>query len=108
MKNNWIVGLIMALILMVIAIIFALQNSEPTAISFLAWDYTLPLALIIIMSFVIGVLTTLLLTIPGTFRRKREISSLKKENKRLLDQIDKITEQPTSVPEESTSPKTEL
>ena len=90
MKSNWIIGLILAIILAVIAVIFALQNSEPTALSFLAWDLVLPLALIILTSFAIGALVALLLTIPGTFRRKRLISSLNKEKKQLQNELEKL------------------
>ena len=91
MNNNWIIGLVLAILLSVIAVIFALQNSEPTAISFLSWDIVLPLALIILSTFAIGAITALLLTIPGTFRRKRTISALKKEKQRLIEQLEKAS-----------------
>ena len=91
MNNNWIIGLVLAIVLSVIAVIFALQNSEPTAVSFLTWDIVLPLALIILSTFAIGAVTALLLTIPGTFKRKRNISTLKKEKQRLIEQLEKAS-----------------
>ena len=101
MKNNWIIGLVLAIILAVIAVIFALQNAEPTAVSFLSWDLELPLALIILSTFAIGAITTLLLTIPGTYKRRRHLSTLKKEKLRLTDQLDKAISTATSNIDES-------
>ena len=101
MNNNWIIGLVLAILLSIIAVIFALQNAEPTAISFLSWDIVLPLALIILSTFAIGAITALLLTIPGTFKRKRNISTLKKEKQRLVEQLDKASTKPVLPPEES-------
>ena len=88
MNNNWIIGLVLAIILAVIAVVFALQNAEIIPVTFLFWDFLKPLALTILLTFAIGVMSALLFTIPGTFKRKRKISSLKKEIKSLQKEVE--------------------
>lgn len=67
-------SLILAMIIAVLAVIFALQNSVPIVINFLPWEFQGSLALILLITLVLGVLIGLLVSVPSIFRRSRRIS----------------------------------
>jgi putative membrane protein len=73
------------LIVFVAVLMFALKNTEPVAVNFYG-DLTLqgiPLIVVMLSAFVLGTLFGLLLTVPASLRRRREIVRLRKE----LDRI---------------------
>lgn len=55
---------------------FAVQNSQPTQVTFLGWYFDGPLVIILLMSFGAGVLATFLAILPGSFRKSMVISKL--------------------------------
>ena len=66
-------GAILLLIWAVALIIFSVQNAEDTAVQFLAWEWRMPVALLVMVtSLVTLVLTTLGLAISRRRRRKRQ------------------------------------
>lgn len=69
---------ILALLIAILAVIFATQNAAPVAIHFLSWNYEASMALVVIPIFSLGVLMGLLVSFPPTVRRMRKISNLKK------------------------------
>ncbi len=71
--------LLVALLIVIIAVVFALQNAIPVTISFLVWQLEGSLALVLLASFMLGVLAALLVTLPGMIRRGTTIVSLKRE-----------------------------
>ncbi len=62
---------IVALIIAFVAIIFALQNAAPILVSFLIWSFEGSLALILIITFILGFTASLLLFI-FSFAKKKE------------------------------------
>ncbi len=72
--------LILALIVAVAAVVFALQNTAPVTVSFLVWQFKdQPLALILLLALAAGVIIGLLTILPGAIRNKwRTISQRKK------------------------------
>jgi len=70
-------ALVFALILAVLTVVFALQNDDPMAVDFLFVQTQGSTALILIVTFAIGVVTGLLSTLPGRIRDKRKIKKLK-------------------------------
>ncbi|MFO7656455.1 MAG: LapA family protein [Bacteroidales bacterium] len=54
--------LIIGLILMLLIVIFTLQNSVSVPIKFFVWKYEMPVALIIVISLAVGVILGLLYT----------------------------------------------
>lgn len=72
--------LILALIVAVAAVVFALQNTAPVTVSFFVWQFKdQPLALILLLALAAGVLIGLLTILPGAVRNKwRTISQRKK------------------------------
>ena len=72
--------LILALIVAVAAVVFALQNTTPVTVSFIVWQFKdQPLALILLLALAAGVLIGLLTILPGAVRNKwRTVSQRKK------------------------------
>ena len=59
------IKLIFSLLLLILAVIFAIQNSDSQTVRFLFWEATLPIALIIIISLTVGAIIGLIYSIPG-------------------------------------------
>jgi uncharacterized integral membrane protein len=85
-----ILSLILGLIIGALSVIFALQNIFPVTVTFVAWEFTTSLALIIILAILIGLMIAVILSIPETIKNMFIISSLKKENRKLTDEIESI------------------
>ncbi|OGO16865.1 MAG: hypothetical protein A2Z14_07830 [Chloroflexi bacterium RBG_16_48_8] len=78
------IALILALILAIIVTIFAVQNNTPINITFLAWKIDGSLALILMITFALGILLGLLVSTPAWIRKIRQSATLKK-NIRVLE-----------------------
>ena len=70
--------LVLALILALIVTVFAVQNNKPEDITFLAWTVEGSLALILMITFAVGIVIGLLVSTPAWFRRVRQSTLLKK------------------------------
>ncbi|NJC95847.1 MAG: DUF1049 domain-containing protein [Anaerolineales bacterium] len=80
------VYLIVALVIAVIAVIFALQNTMTVTISFLAWEVTGSLSLILLVTLAIGAVIGLLVLAPSAIKKSfaasghlKRINTLEKE-----------------------------
>ncbi|MES2225370.1 MAG: LapA family protein [Patescibacteria group bacterium] len=80
------ISLILGFVLGAAAIIFALQNNEMVALSFLGWQFESSLALVIILATAVGTLLGVLLSVPSIIRRSFAIMSLKRANRGLHDE----------------------
>jgi uncharacterized integral membrane protein len=69
-------SLIIALILLLIAATFALQNTDVVTVQFLLWNYQASLVLIILGATLLGTLLALLASIGPRLRRSRELRRL--------------------------------
>jgi uncharacterized integral membrane protein len=78
------ITLILALLLAMIVTIFAVQNNTQININFLVWKVDGSLALILMITFALGILIGLLVSTPVWFRRMRQSAELKK-NIRVLE-----------------------
>src|SRR6056297_147029 len=81
-------GVIASLVLSVLLVIFALNNSAPVTINL--WWITkveISLALLVIVMLVAGVLIGYLLLVPSVFRKNKSIRSKDSEIKKLKAQI---------------------
>lgn len=90
--------LILALLLMIIAVVFAVQNVAAVTISFFAWNIHTSLAVALLIALGAGVLITILLSLPGRIKgswssvsMKRKFSTLEGERDRLQQKLDEIT-----------------
>ena len=78
--------LIIALIIALVAIIFALQNAGPVDVKFFFWELTdASLALVLIITLIIGVVTGMMLQYPAIRRKNKQASDLRKR----MDELEK-------------------
>jgi putative membrane protein len=71
--------LLIALLIALIAVIFALQNTQVVSITFLAWTFQSSIALEMVMTLIAGVVVGILAMLPASIRSQLQISSKKKE-----------------------------
>jgi putative membrane protein len=75
--------LIFALIIAVLAVVFALQNSDPVVVRLFYWDLgNASMALVLLITFIIGIITGLLMMAMGIYKRNHTINAQKK---RIID-----------------------
>jgi lipopolysaccharide assembly protein A len=70
--------LIFALIIAALAVIFALQNTVVTTVTFLLWTFNGSLALILLLALITGAFVSLLVSSPALIRDKLTIRNQKK------------------------------
>lgn len=75
--------LILALLLAIIVTIFAVQNNEPVDVSFLTFELTGSLALVLMITLAFGIIIGILVSAPSSLRRRMEIGGLKKSARRM-------------------------
>jgi uncharacterized integral membrane protein len=85
-----LLSLIFGLIIGAISVIFALQNIFPVTVTFMVWQLSTSLAVIIIFAILIGLTIGVIISIPETVKSIFTISKLKRENKKLSDEHELI------------------
>ena len=81
--------IITALIIAIVVVIFAVQNSSIALVSFLMWQFQGSLAMVLLLTFVLGFMTGLLVILPKLIRRSLAVRSQRKK----LEESQKIMEQ---------------
>ena len=84
-----IFSLILALAFAIVAVIFALGNTEPVTVTFLSWQVTQSGALILLGAVALGILIGVLLMTPGAIKRNLILASHKKKLKNTEKELDK-------------------
>jgi uncharacterized integral membrane protein len=79
--------LIVALVIAVLAVVFALQNSILVTISFFSWTVTGSLSLVLLATLAIGVLIGLLVLAPSLLRKTFKSSSQRKRIDALENEV---------------------
>ena len=70
----------LALVIAMLACVFALQNAQPVSVIFLAWNSpNVSLALILLLTFALGAVGALLACIPTMIKGRLEIGELQKQ-----------------------------
>ncbi len=89
--------LILALLVAILAVIFAVQNVAVVAVSFFAWHIQIPLAVALLAALGVGVLITILLSLPGKVKgrwnsasNRKKYSNLEAERDALKAKIDQM------------------
>lgn len=72
------ISFVVAIVLAFIAVVFSVQNSQSTIVSFLKWSFEAPLVLVLLATFVVGAATAFIASIPGRMKLKRELSEARK------------------------------
>ena len=86
------VQLIVAIIVASLAVVFALQNAVPITVSFLTWRFESSLALVLLITLALGILMSLLVSVPSMIKRRKMISNQKKKIQELESRLQKETE----------------
>jgi uncharacterized integral membrane protein len=68
--------LIVALGLAILTVIFALRNTIPVGVTVLVWKFEGSLALVLMLTFALGVLVSLLLSIPAIVKKQQVLLNL--------------------------------
>ena len=91
-----IFSLILAFLIAVVAVIFALGNTQEVTVSFLTWSVDGSLALVLLIAVAIGVLIGVLIMTPSVVKQKLAISG---QRKRLKSTEEERDEQKTKLAE---------
>ena len=75
--------LIIAIVVAILGVVFALQNAVPITVSFLTWKFQSSLALVLLLSIAVGVLLSLMVSIPSKIKNIKLISNQKKRIREL-------------------------
>jgi lipopolysaccharide assembly protein A len=87
--------IVLAILIAIAIVLFALQNSAIVTISFLSLHYNGSLALILAVVFTLGLLAGILIFIPSLLRKSSDL----REQKRRVKQLEQsITRNPASHP----------
>ena len=81
--------LILALGFAIVAVVFALGNTETVTVTFLSWQVTESLALILLVAVALGILIGVLLMVPGAVKRNLALSGEKRKRKGTEKELDK-------------------
>src|SRR5512133_737464 len=80
--------IMVALVIAIIAVIFALQNMTAVTVSFFFWSINGSLALVLLVTLAVGVLISFLASLPGLARGKWISTSQKKKLTGLIAERD--------------------
>jgi len=67
-------GLVIALLIAFVAVAFSLQNAVPITIQFFSWTFQGSLVLVLLTTLAVGVIISLVASLPSQVKRSRLIS----------------------------------
>ena len=88
--------LIIAIIVAILAVIFALQNAIPITVSFLTWKFESSLALVLLIAIALGVLMSLMVSVPSKIKNMKLIL----HQKRKIIELEQILQVRSDIKEE--------
>jgi len=108
--------LFFALIISVLAVIFAIQNNDPTTITFAVWKYNGSLALVLLVAVAAGVLISFFVSLPSNLRTRWTVRQQRKkmteletnlatvrgeleEAQKIIDEANQPAQPPAALPE---------
>ncbi len=89
-------ALIVALLIAVLATIFAVQNPQSTTLFIGTYEITSTVALIIIVTFLVGVVVGILASLPGQMRARKRLKKLQRETATSSTSVYDTTSDPLS------------
>ena len=75
--------LFISLVLIVLAVMFAVQNAEVVPVSVLFWDFRASLAIVVVISCVVGALVCAIAFLPALYQRSSALRALRRRQKEL-------------------------
>ena len=76
-------SLIFALILAIIVVIFALQNSDTVTVKLWFWEVQSSVALVMLIILLIGAILGVLFSLPSIFKKNKKIEDLEEQIRKL-------------------------
>lgn len=73
--------LILAVLVAILAVVFAVQNAVPVTVAFLNFDFASSLALVLLVTFGLGMITGFLGLLPTIIRGRRQLAVARRELK---------------------------
>jgi len=73
-------SLIIALLLMLLTVVLTIQNSGPVTINLLFWTVNMPIAVLILITVILGALVGALIALPVLRRKNEKIKELAGNN----------------------------
>lgn len=70
--------IIVSLCVVALAVIFALQNAQPVVVNFINWSFEASLVIVLLLTFVAGLLSAFIVSIPWRVKMMRELSNCRK------------------------------
>ena len=83
--------IVLALLIAIAIVFFALQNSAIVTVSFLSFHYDGSLALILVIVFSLGLFVGILISIPSLLRKSSDLREQKRRVKQLEESITRST-----------------
>ena len=96
-------ALILALLLALVVTIFAVQNNAAVDITFIAWKAQGSLALVLMITFAMGILIGLLVSTPSSIKRRIQFTDLKKQLQSLEKELEEAFKSTEVLSEEKPS-----
>ncbi len=84
---------ILAIIVGVVAVIFALSNVAVVSVEFLLWDFEASLAIVVLISFLLGIMATLIMVLPSVWRKSTEVRKHKKQTQQLSKEQEQLAKE---------------
>jgi uncharacterized integral membrane protein len=82
-SGNQVAKIIVGIIIIFLVVIFSLQNSESTLVTFLFWEGNAPLVLLFLLCFVLGLSFSLVAVWPVSRNSKRKSKLIQELNTRI-------------------------
>jgi uncharacterized integral membrane protein len=82
-----IISLILGVLLGGATMLFILENTAPITVTFFSWQFGGSLSIVLIFAVLSGIVVTLLLVLPGSINSYFKYRVLRKENKKLADEL---------------------
>ena len=82
-----ILSLLLGVAIGAVSVIFALQNISVVTVTFMSWQITAPLALVLLGSILSGVVVMLLVLLPSVIRDEMYLSALKRQKKEAEEEL---------------------
>ncbi|WP_216900389.1 lipopolysaccharide assembly LapA domain-containing protein [Synechococcus sp. CCY 9618] len=84
---------VLALLLAMVAMVFALQNATVVSISFFSWQASQSMALVLLFSFFLGVVAGLLLSVPPMIRRMGRLAQTRRTVTEQAEELERLQRQ---------------
>ena len=83
-----ILSLILGFVLGAGALLFVIQNTTVVALTFLGWQFEATIALLVLLAMLVGVIFTLLMSLPGAIANSFKLRALTKNNQALAKEAE--------------------